>query len=53
MIAILCLILAGSIVDIELYDFDLYDVGLIFIWIALALSVISGLRYAFSFWRRM
>lgn len=53
MIAILCLILAGSIVDIELYDFDLYDIGLIFIWIALALSVVSGLQYALTFWRRM
>ncbi len=53
MIAILCLILMGSVFDIGLYDFDLYDIGLIMIWIALALSVISGLQYALSFWRRI
>lgn len=53
MIAILCLILMGSVFDIGLYDFDLYDIGLILIWIALALSVISGLQYALSFWRRI
>lgn len=53
MIAILCLILVGSVVDIDLYGFDLYDIGLILIWIALALSVISGLQYALSFWRRI
>src|SRR4030043_896452 len=53
MIAILCLILMGSVFDIDLYDFDLYDIGLILIWIALALSVISGLQYALSFWRRI
>lgn len=53
MIAIFCLILAGSIIDIEVYDFDLYDIGLIFIWIALALSVISGIQYALSFWKKM
>src|SRR4030066_2413597 len=47
-IAILCLILMGSIVDI-----DLYDIGIILIWIALALSVISGIQYTFSFWKRI
>ncbi|MGB9715685.1 MAG: CDP-diacylglycerol--glycerol-3-phosphate 3-phosphatidyltransferase [Thermodesulfovibrionales bacterium] len=53
MIAILCLILSGGIIDIEIYGFDLYDIGLIFIWIALALSIISGVQYAFSFWKRI
>src|SRR4030043_628099 len=47
-IAILCLILMGSIVDI-----DLYDIGIILIWIALALSVISGIQYTLSFWKRI
>src|SRR4030067_1508061 len=47
-IAILCLILTGSIVDI-----DLYDIGIILIWIALALSVISGIQYTLSFWKRI
>ncbi len=47
-IAILCLILMGSF-----FDIDLYDIGIILIWIALALSVISGLKYTLSFWRRI
>src|SRR4030042_2579625 len=47
-IAILCLILMGSIVDI-----DLYDIGIVLIWIALALSVISGIQYTLSFWKRI
>src|SRR4030065_1183040 len=47
-IAMLCLILTGSIVDI-----DLYDIGIILIWIDLALSVISGIQYTLSFWKRI
>jgi CDP-diacylglycerol--glycerol-3-phosphate 3-phosphatidyltransferase len=47
-IAILCLILMGSF-----FGIDLYDIGIILIWIALALSVISGLKYTLSFWRRI
>lgn len=46
--AILCLILMGSI-----FDIDLYDIGIILIWISLALSVISGIQYTLSFWRRI
>lgn len=46
--AVLCLILMGSI-----YDIDLYDIGIILIWIALVLSVISGVRYTVSFWKRI
>ncbi|MEW6675346.1 MAG: CDP-diacylglycerol--glycerol-3-phosphate 3-phosphatidyltransferase [Nitrospirota bacterium] len=47
-IAVLCLILRGSI-----FDIDLYDVGIVLIWIALVLSVISGVQYTVSFWRKM
>ncbi|MEW6002029.1 MAG: CDP-diacylglycerol--glycerol-3-phosphate 3-phosphatidyltransferase [Nitrospirota bacterium] len=47
-VAILCLILLGSISDV-----DLYDVGLILIWVALLLSVISGVQYTISFWKKM
>jgi len=47
-IAILCLIVMGSI-----FDIDLYDIGIILIWIALALSVLSGVKYTLSFWRRI
>jgi phosphatidylglycerophosphate synthase len=30
---------------------DLYDFGLIFIWVAVIMSVISGAMYTFTFWR--
>lgn len=46
--AVLCLILMGSI-----FDIDLYDVGIVLIWIALVLSVISGAQYTVSFWKRI
>lgn len=46
--SILCLILGGSI-----FDIDLYDVGMIFIWAALVLSVISGIQYTISFWKKI
>jgi CDP-diacylglycerol---glycerol-3-phosphate 3-phosphatidyltransferase len=49
--AVLCLILVGSIFDN--LPFDLYDIGLVFIWIALVLSVISGVQYTISFWRKV
>ncbi len=47
-IAILCLI-----IDRSIFDIDLYDIGIIFIWIALVLSVISGVRYTVSFWKKI
>lgn len=46
--AVLCLILMGSV-----YDIDLYDIGMVLIWIALVLSVISGIKYTVSFWRKI
>jgi len=49
--AILCLILMGSILDN--LPIDLYDIGVIFIWIALVLSVISGVQYTVSFWKKV
>jgi CDP-diacylglycerol--glycerol-3-phosphate 3-phosphatidyltransferase len=49
--AILCLILMGSIFD--RLPVDLYDTGIVFIWIALVLSVTSGVQYTISFWRRI
>jgi len=49
--AILCLILVGSIFD--RLPVDLYDTGIVFIWIALVLSVTSGVQYTISFWRRI
>jgi CDP-diacylglycerol--glycerol-3-phosphate 3-phosphatidyltransferase len=53
-VAILCLILKESNFDINFFGFyDLYDVGLVLIWIALVLSIISGVRYTVSFWRKI
>jgi CDP-diacylglycerol--glycerol-3-phosphate 3-phosphatidyltransferase len=49
--AVICLILTGSIFDI--FPVDLYDVGYVFIVIAVALSVVSGIKYTISFWRRI
>lgn len=46
---ILCLILMGSIFDV--LPIDLYDIGLVFILIALVLSVFSGIKYTITFWR--
>jgi CDP-diacylglycerol---glycerol-3-phosphate 3-phosphatidyltransferase len=47
--AILCLILVGSVFDF--LPVDLYDIGLVFIWIAVILSVFSAVKYTVSFWR--
>ncbi len=43
-IAILCLILNTSI-----FSLDLYDIGIVFIWIALIVSIISGIQYTVLF----
>ena len=37
----------------SIFDIDLYDVGIIFIWAALILSVISGIQYTISFWKKI
>jgi CDP-diacylglycerol--glycerol-3-phosphate 3-phosphatidyltransferase len=49
--AVLCLILMGSIFDN--LPFDLYDIGMVFIWIAVVLSVTSGVQYTISFWKKV
>ncbi len=46
--AIICLIISMDILGI-----DLYDVGIIFIWIALILSIVSGIQYTVSFWKKI
>jgi CDP-diacylglycerol--glycerol-3-phosphate 3-phosphatidyltransferase len=46
--AIVCLILMGSI-----FDIDLYDVGVLLIWVALVLSIVSGVQYTVSFWKKI
>ena len=49
--SILCLILIGTIFDN--LPIDLYDIGLVFVAIALALSVTSGVQYTLSFWKKI
>lgn len=49
--AILCLILMGS--GIDNLPVDMYDIGIVFIWIALVLSVISGVKYTVAFWGKI
>ncbi|HWR58479.1 MAG TPA: CDP-diacylglycerol--glycerol-3-phosphate 3-phosphatidyltransferase [Thermodesulfovibrionales bacterium] len=46
-IAILCLV-----ISMDIYGIDLYDVGIVFIWIALILSIVSGVQYTVSFWKK-
>jgi len=46
--AILCLIL-----DVNIFGIDVYDVGIVAIWVALVLSVVSGVQYTASFWKRI
>lgn len=49
--AVLCLILVGTFFDN--LPVDLYDVGRVFMAIAVVLSVTSGIKYTVSFWRSM
>lgn len=48
LIAILCLIFS-----MDVFGIDLYDVGIVFIWIALILSIVSGIQYTISFWKKI
>lgn len=47
-IGIVALVLGG-----EYFGVDLFDLGIIFIWVALVLSVVSGVGYTVSFWRKI
>jgi CDP-diacylglycerol--glycerol-3-phosphate 3-phosphatidyltransferase len=49
--SVLSLILVGTIFDN--LPIDLYDMGIVFIWIALVLSVTSGIQYTISFWKKI
>ncbi|TAN42169.1 MAG: CDP-diacylglycerol--glycerol-3-phosphate 3-phosphatidyltransferase [Nitrospirae bacterium] len=48
MVAIILLLLPGSVVDI-----DFYDMGLVLMYIAMVLAVVSGVKYTISFWKRI
>jgi CDP-diacylglycerol--glycerol-3-phosphate 3-phosphatidyltransferase len=45
--AILCLILGWDVMGV-----DLYDLGIMAIWVAIILSLISGVQYMVSFWKK-
>ena len=47
-IAILCLILNTSI-----FGLDLYDIGIVLIWIALIVSIFSGIQYTILFGKKL
>ena len=47
---VLCLILVGT--PIDRFPFDLYDVGLVSLWIAVVLAVVSGVQYSIAFWKK-
>lgn len=49
--SILCLILVGTFFD--KLPVDLYDIGLVFIGVAVVLSVMSGVQYTISFWKKI
>ncbi len=46
--AVLCLIISMNVLGI-----DLYDVGMVMIWVALVLSIVSGIQYTVSFWKKI
>jgi hypothetical protein len=37
----------------SILDIDLYDAGIVLIWAALVLSIISGVRYTVSFGKKL
>ncbi len=48
MVAIVFLLLPGSVVDI-----DFYDVGLVLIYISMLFALVSGYKYTLAFWRQL
>jgi CDP-diacylglycerol--glycerol-3-phosphate 3-phosphatidyltransferase len=60
--AVICLILGWGkhgvpVIDhiialLNLVGLDLYDVGIVSIWISIVLSIISGVQYMVSFWKK-
>ncbi len=48
MSAIILLLLPGGMGDL-----DFYDVGLVLMYIALILAIVSGVKYTISFWRQI
>jgi YrbI family 3-deoxy-D-manno-octulosonate 8-phosphate phosphatase len=49
MAAIICLIVGWR----EVLGIDLFDAGTVLLWISIVLSIISGVQYMVSFWRKI
>lgn len=47
-VSIICLILDRIVLGV-----DLYDVGIVLIWVSIVLSIISGMQYMANFWRKI
>jgi phosphatidylglycerophosphate synthase len=45
--AIICLILGWDVLGI-----DLFDIGIVLIWISIVLSIVSGVQYVITFWKK-
>lgn len=41
------------IIDANFLGVDLFDIGSVLIWVALALSIVSGIQYTVSFWKKI
>jgi CDP-diacylglycerol--glycerol-3-phosphate 3-phosphatidyltransferase len=41
------------ILDRVVFGVDLYDLGIVLIWVSIVLSVVSGVQYMVSFWRKI
>jgi|WetSurMetagenome_2_1015567.scaffolds.fasta_scaffold00788_13 CDP-diacylglycerol---glycerol-3-phosphate 3-phosphatidyltransferase len=48
MVSIILLLLPGGLGPV-----DFYDIGLVLMYIAVVLAVVSGVKYGISFWRRL
>jgi phosphatidylglycerophosphate synthase len=48
MTSIILLLLPGGLGPI-----DFYDIGLVLLYVALVLAVVSGVKYGIAFWRRL
>lgn len=49
MAAIVCLIIGWR----EVFGIDLFDAGTVLLWISIVLSIVSGVQYMVSFWKKI
>jgi len=41
------------LIDKAYINMDLYSIGIILLWIAMIIGIVSGIQYGFLFWRRL